>query len=143
MRRTQVIDDETDYYKGVKEEKIREKKHGSRKDKKFTLNLLTDEVQEQTMQDFIEEHKEEEKVDLVKKNRKENLFYNEDLQNNNLHFTYKTETERKGDKSGVNESEIRRNKEEKKKRLRLQDTAIMEMYDSGKWIRHPYPRLEF
>ena len=40
-RRTEVIDDETDYYKGVDEEKVREHRHGSRLDKKFSLNLKT------------------------------------------------------------------------------------------------------
>ena len=40
-RRTEVIDDETDYYKGVDEEKIRQHRHGSRLEKKFTLNLKT------------------------------------------------------------------------------------------------------
>ena len=43
-RRTEVIDDETDYYKGVDEEKIRAHRHGSRLDKKFSLNLQTGKV---------------------------------------------------------------------------------------------------
>ena len=38
-RRTEVVDDESDYYKGVDEEKVREQRHGSRLNKKFTLNL--------------------------------------------------------------------------------------------------------
>ena len=38
-RRTEVVDDESDYYKGVDEAKVREQRHGSRLNKKFTLNL--------------------------------------------------------------------------------------------------------
>ena len=36
-----MIDDETDYYKGLDEQKIREERYGSRLNKKFTLNLDT------------------------------------------------------------------------------------------------------
>ena len=60
------------------EEKIREQKYGSRRNKKFTLNLMSEDIEEQTLQNFIEENRVEEKV-VEKENRKELLFYNEGL----------------------------------------------------------------
>lgn len=63
---------------GVDEEKIREQKYGSRRNKKFTLNLMSEDIEEQTLQNFIEENRVEEKV-VEKENRKELLFYNEGL----------------------------------------------------------------
>ena len=44
-RRTEVVDDESDYYKGVDEAKVREQRHGSRLNKKFTLNLESGKTQ--------------------------------------------------------------------------------------------------
>ena len=97
-------------------------------EKKSHFWKFLEELEEQTLHDFIEENKVEEKV-VVKENRKENLFYNEDLQNNNLQYVYKTETERKGE---IEKGKAKATKEERKRRLRLQDTQIMEMSDFGK-----------
>ena len=81
---------------------------------------MTEDWEEQTMTDFIEEHKVEEKQ-TVKENRKENLFYNEDLQNNNFQFIPKH------DRAKANPP-----RNDQKKASRLQNSAIMEMFDSGK-----------
>lgn len=75
-------------FRGVDEELIREARHGSRLNKKFCLDLGAGDMVEQTLDEFIDEHAEEEVV-VEKRNNKELLLFNEDLGNNNLTYTFK------------------------------------------------------
>lgn len=116
-KRTEVVDDETDYYRGVDEEKIREVRHGSRLNKKFCLDLGAGDMVEQTLDEFIDEHAVEEVV-VEKRNNKELLLFNEDLGNNNLTYTFK-----KKDTVAKTEKTVRRS--------RIQDARLSEMCDTG------------
>ena len=92
-RRTEVIDDQTDYYKGICEEKIREQRHGSRINRKFTLNLQTEKLEEQSLLEFIdsESNSVTEKQKQVR-NFPEKLMFNENLGSMRLVFNVKNRT---------------------------------------------------
>ena len=92
-RRTKVIDDHTDYYKGVSEDKIREHRHGSRINRKFTLNLKTEKLEQQSLLEFIDkESKSVKETQQEARNFPDKLLFNEDLGSMRLVFNVKNRT---------------------------------------------------
>merc|ERR1711892_859357 len=141
-RRTEVVDDETDYYRGVDEEKVREHRHGSRLDKKFSLNLKTETLDEQSTEQYIvtEAQKLAPKVDQERLNLKEQLFYNEDLKSSRFIFDLKnkaifkeTEVIREVIQWGGKSASALANSDRNKRPIksRVQDERLKEMFDSG------------
>ena len=152
-RRTEVVDDESDYYKGVDEAKVREQRHGSRLNKKFTLNLESgktetakivfpsasssgfgtgvlilclETLEERTVSEFIEdEAKKLPKKEIEEReNRKENLFFNEDLKSNRFIMNLNAEREKaKKNSSTKKQTSFSKN--------RVQDDRLKEMFDEG------------
>jgi len=124
-RRTEVVDDESDYYKGVDEAKVREQRHGSRLNKKFTLNLESETLEERTVSEFIEdEAKKLPKKEIEEReNRKENLFFNEDLKSNRFIFNLKAQREKNQKSSSKKQTSFSKN--------RVQDDRLKEMFDEG------------